>query len=194
MQPLVTTNDEDVREKLVQRARAMIPELVARQAETEARTHYAPDTHAAFEEAGFYDIMVPKAFGGLDLDVKTYYQVVMALSEGCPSTGWQYCLGSAHAVTICGMYDLAAQRQIFDIDEPFICAVTARPQGEARRRPDGDWEINGVFNYASGIPYSSHFMSHTIAIVRIGSTLNTGRRPGTKQPPTLIIRYITAAP
>jgi 3-hydroxy-9,10-secoandrosta-1,3,5(10)-triene-9,17-dione monooxygenase len=162
--PSTTRDDEEVRQRIVQRARDMIPELVARQAETEERTHYAPDTHAAFAEAGFYDIMVPKEFGGLDLDVKTYYQVVMALSEGCPSTGWQYCLGSAHAVTICGMYDLATQHKIFDIDEPFICAVTARPQGEARRRPDGDWEINGVFNFASGIPYSSHFMSHTIAL------------------------------
>jgi len=164
IQPFAAIDDEGISKALIQRVRDMIPELVARQAETEERTHYAPDTHKAFAEAGFYDIMVPKEFGGLDLDVKTYYQVVMALCEGCPSTGWQYCLGSAHAVTICGMYDLATQRQIFDIDEPFICAVTAKPQGQARRRPDGDWEISGDFNYASGIPYSSHFMSHTIAL------------------------------
>src|SRR3954468_20505646 len=92
IQPLATTDDEDVRQKIVQRAHEMIPELVARQAETEARTHYAPDTHEAFKEAGFYEILNPKKFGGFDLGVKTYYQVVMALGTGCPSTAWQFCL------------------------------------------------------------------------------------------------------
>lgn len=169
IEPLANMNDEDVREAVVRRAHDMIPELVARQAETETRTHYALDTHAAFEKAGFYDILVPKEFGGLDLDVKTYYRVVMALAAGCPSTAWQFCLGSAHAVTLCGMFDLPTQRQVFDIDEPFICAVTARPQGEARRRPDGDWDLSGVFNFCSGIPYSSHFMSHTIAVEADGT-------------------------
>ncbi|RZF58633.1 acyl-CoA dehydrogenase [Sphingomonas populi] len=161
--------DEGLGETIVKRAHDMIPELVARQAETEARTHYAPDTHSAFEKAGFYNILVPKEFSGLDLDVKTYYRVVMELATGCPSTAWQFCLGSAHAVTLCGMFDLPTQRQVFDLDEPFICAVTARPQGEARRRVDGDWDLNGVFNFCSGIPYSSHFMSHAIAVEADGS-------------------------
>lgn len=165
LQPLATEDKEDVRQTIVQRARDMIPELVARQAETEARTHYAPDLHEAFKQAGFYEILNPKKFGGLDLDVKTYYQVVMALGTGCPSTAWQFCLGSCHAVTLCGMYDADTQRQIFDIEEPFICAVTARAaQAEARRLPDGDWEIDGVCTFASGIPYSSHFMSHATAM------------------------------
>ena len=156
--------------KIVQRAHDMIPELVARQAETEERGYYAPDTHAAFKEAGFYNILVPKKFGGLDLDVKTYYQVVMAFASGCPSTSWQFCLGSAHALTVCGMYDNATQDKIFAEADPFICAMTAaQPQGELRRQPDGDWLLNGVFRYASGIPYSSHFSGHTSAFEVDGS-------------------------
>lgn len=162
--PSATADDEDMRQKIVQLARNMIPELVPRQAQTEARGFYAPDTHAAFADAGFYGILMPKKFGGLDLDVKTYYQVVMALAQGCPSTSWQFCLGSAHAVTLCGMFDEDVQAEIFDLDEPFICAMTAaQPQGELRRQPDGDWQLNGVFRYASGIPYSSHFSGHTVA-------------------------------
>lgn len=170
--PLTTAEDEDVCQKIVQRARDMIPELVARQAETEERGYYAPDTHAAFAEAGFYKILMPKKFGGLDLSVKTYYQVVMALASGCPSTAWQFCLGSAHAVTLCGMIDESAQHEIFDLDEPFICAMTTRPQGNARRQPNGDWKLSGEFNYCSGIPYSSHFMSHALAFDDDGN--NTG--------------------
>jgi len=170
--PSESTEDEKVRQEIVQRARDMIPELVARQAETEKRGYYAPDTHAAFDKAGFYGILMPKKFGGLDLDVNTYYEVVMAFAEGCPSTSWQYCLGSAHAVTLCGMLEESAQDEIFDMDEPFICAMTAaQPQGEARRLPNGDWKLNGVFRYCSGIPYSSHFMGHTSGFEVDGSEL-----------------------
>lgn len=165
------TEDANIRETIVERARAMIPDLIARQAETEERTYYAPETHAAFTEAGFYRILMPKKFGGLDLDVKTYYRVVIELAKGCPSTAWQFCLGSAHAVTLCGMIDEAAQEDIFDLDEPFICAMTTRPQGEAHRQPNGDWKLNGVFNYCSGIPYSSHFMSHTMGFDVDGTPL-----------------------
>jgi 3-hydroxy-9,10-secoandrosta-1,3,5(10)-triene-9,17-dione monooxygenase len=39
---------------IVQRAADIAPTLVVRQAETEERTCYAPDTHEAFREAGFY--------------------------------------------------------------------------------------------------------------------------------------------
>jgi|GEM_PF-581918 len=163
--------DENIRETLVRRARALIPNLISRQAETEERTFYGPETHAEFTQAGFYRILVPKKYGGLDLDVSTYYRVVVELAQGCPSTAWQFCLGSAHAVTLCGMIDEAAQDDIFDIDEPFICAMTTRPQGEARRQPNGEWKLNGEFNFCSGIPYSSHFMGHTMAFEADGTEI-----------------------
>ncbi|WP_144097516.1 acyl-CoA dehydrogenase family protein [Croceicoccus sediminis] len=169
MQHPETVDDQDIRDTLVQRAHDMIPDLVARQAETEARTYYSEETHRAFEKAGLYGILVPEKFGGLDLDVKTYYRVVMELATGCPSTAWQFCLGSAHAVTLCGMYSEEAQREVFDIDEPFIAATTTRPQGKAIRLPDGGWQLDGEWNYCSGIPYSSHFLSHTIATNEDGS-------------------------
>jgi 3-hydroxy-9,10-secoandrosta-1,3,5(10)-triene-9,17-dione monooxygenase len=171
IQPLAALDGEDVRNSIVERARSMIPDLIARQAETEKRTYYGPETHAAFKEAGFYRILMPKKFGGLDLDVTTYYQVVMELAAGCPSTAWEFCLGSAHAVTLCGMMDEDAQSEIFDLDEPFICAMTTRPQGEARRQPNGDWKLNGVFNFCSGVPYSSHFMGHAMGFEADGSEI-----------------------
>ena len=171
VQPSTTSDDADIREELVERARRMIPDLISRQAETEKRTFYPPETHAAFEEAGFYRILMPKKYGGLDLDVSTYYRVVMELAAGCPSSAWQFCLGSAHAVTLCGMMEEAAQDRIFDLDEPFICAMTTRPQGKLQRQPNGDWKLNGVFNFCSGIPYSSHFMGHTIAFEADGTEI-----------------------
>jgi 3-hydroxy-9,10-secoandrosta-1,3,5(10)-triene-9,17-dione monooxygenase len=71
---------------VIARAQGMIPELVARQAETEDRGYYAPDTHAQFARNGFYRILVPRRYGGYEFGIDVFLRVCMALSRGCPST------------------------------------------------------------------------------------------------------------
>src|SRR5919202_5054294 len=109
-------------DEIVERAAAMRDELRARQAETEERTFFAPETHRAFTDAGFYRILQPRRFGGYEFDVGTYYRVVMELSRGCPSTGWCFCLGGAHVLQVAAFYSEAAQREIFGDDGHFVAA------------------------------------------------------------------------
>ncbi len=85
---------------VVQRAADIAPTLVERQAETEERTCYAPDTHEALREAGFYRLLVPRRYGGYEFDVPTFVRVIMHISHGCPSTGWQLCLAHAHTLLV----------------------------------------------------------------------------------------------
>jgi 3-hydroxy-9,10-secoandrosta-1,3,5(10)-triene-9,17-dione monooxygenase len=152
----VRTADDEI---FVQRALDLIPDLLRRQAETEARTFYAEDTHEAFKQAGFYRMLVPRQFGGHETEIETFFRVVVALSSGCPSTGWQFCFGALHAVTVGSLFDQSAQALIFG-DGHFICAATVKPQGTVRQYTDAQLQIDGTYNYCSGIPYSTHFMSH----------------------------------
>ena len=46
--------------RMIARAAEIGPTLVDRQAETEERTCYAPDTHEALREAGFYRLLLPR--------------------------------------------------------------------------------------------------------------------------------------
>ncbi|MER7048108.1 acyl-CoA dehydrogenase family protein [Streptomyces jumonjinensis] len=146
---------------ILARAEAIAPTLTARQAETEQRTFYAPDTHEAFRAAGFYRILVPRRYGGYEFGVGTFMRVVMALSRGCPSTGWMYCLGAAHAHAVATLFDERVQREVF-ADGDFICPATVAPSGTAERADDGQWVLNGVWNYCSGSPYATHFVGHTL--------------------------------
>ena len=57
------------REEMVARAVALRPQLVAEQAATEARRYFSPELHEAFLDAGFYDLYVPRRYGGYELDV-----------------------------------------------------------------------------------------------------------------------------
>jgi 3-hydroxy-9,10-secoandrosta-1,3,5(10)-triene-9,17-dione monooxygenase len=142
------------------RAEAMVPALVARQAETEQRTYYSEQTHEEFAAAGFYRLLVPRRYGGYEFGVETFMRVVMTLARGCPSTAWMYCLGATHAVAAATLFGEQAQEEIFRGGD-FIAPATIVPGGSATLTDDGDWIVSGTWGYCSGSPYATHFMAHT---------------------------------
>lgn len=146
--------------EIIARAEAIAPTLIGRQAETERRTFYAQDTHEEFARAGFYRILVPRRYGGYEFGTDTFLRVAMALARGCPSTGWMYLFGAAHALAVATLFDERAQAELFSSGD-FICPATVAPSGTAERTADG-WVINGVWSYASGSPYATHFIGHTL--------------------------------
>ncbi|WP_103501328.1 MULTISPECIES: acyl-CoA dehydrogenase family protein [unclassified Streptomyces] len=146
---------------LIDRARAMVPELVARQQETEQRSFYAEDTHQAFRDAGFYRITVPRRYGGYELGFDTFLQVAMILCRACPSTGWMFCLGAAHSLFAGSMFEEKAQDEIFE-GADFIAPLVNAPYGTARRAEDGGWVLDGVWRYCSGAPYATHLIGNTV--------------------------------
>jgi 3-hydroxy-9,10-secoandrosta-1,3,5(10)-triene-9,17-dione monooxygenase len=146
---------------ILARAHAIAPSLIGRQEETEQRTFYAPDTHEEFGKAGFYRILVPRRYGGYEFGIETFFRVVMVLTRACPSTGWMYCLGAAHALAAATLFDEQTQAELFSSGE-FICPATVVPSGSAERTAAGQWLINGTWNYCSGSPYATHFLGHTL--------------------------------
>jgi 3-hydroxy-9,10-secoandrosta-1,3,5(10)-triene-9,17-dione monooxygenase len=147
--------------EVVARAEAIATTLVARQAEVEDRTYYATDVHEAFSRAGFYRILVPRRYGGYEFGADTFMRVVRALTRGCPSTGWMYCLGAVHAVFAATVFEERTQDEIFAGGE-FICPATVLPGGTAERHPDGGWIVDGTWGYCSGAPYATHFIGHAL--------------------------------
>jgi 3-hydroxy-9,10-secoandrosta-1,3,5(10)-triene-9,17-dione monooxygenase len=147
--------------EIIARAAAMRETLRERQADTEERTFYSEETHKAFTDAGFYRILQPRRFGGYEFDLPTYYRVVMELCRGDISAGWCFCLGAAHVLQVSSMYDERAQAEFFGPDGHFICASFGFPVGVAQPR-DGGYVLDGTWPYASGIPYSTHFMGQTL--------------------------------
>ncbi|MEU5861849.1 acyl-CoA dehydrogenase family protein [Nonomuraea sp. NPDC047529] len=148
-------------DEIVARAEAMVPALVERQAETERRTYYAPDTHEAFARAGLYRILVPRRFGGYEFGVETFMRVSMTLARGCPSTGWMYSFGSAHTLAVATLFGERAQSELFACGD-FICPATVAPGGSARPDGEGGWLLDGTWSYCSGAPYATHFMGHVV--------------------------------
>src|SRR5690348_13877571 len=100
-------------EELIRRAIELRPKLIERQAETEARTYYSEETHRDFLDAGFYRMLVPKKFGGYEIDLPTFYQVIIEVAHADVSTAWCLCLASSHALNIGAMFDEETQAELF---------------------------------------------------------------------------------
>jgi 3-hydroxy-9,10-secoandrosta-1,3,5(10)-triene-9,17-dione monooxygenase len=154
------TYDDVTPDELVARAEAIAPLLVPLQADTEKRSCYSEEVHELLRRAGLYRLATPRKFGGFEYDLETFFRAVIALSSGCPSTGWMYALGHSHVITVASYFDEDIQAEVIASPD-YIAPATVKPQGMATRRPDGDWELTGTFNFCSGVPYSSHFISHT---------------------------------
>ncbi len=149
-------------EALVARAHALIPSLRAEQESTEQRGCYSPEMHERFVEAGFSRILQPRRYGGYEFDLPTFFRVMVAISTGCPSTGWCLALASSHALIIASRFPEAAQAEIFGPDGDYRSPHSVAPTGQAVRVEDG-WRVSGKWRYCSGIPYATHFMGSAIA-------------------------------
>ena len=146
--------------QMIGRAVALREKLLAGQAATEERTYYSEEMHQEFQRAGFYRMYIPRRYGGYEFDIPTYMRVLIELARGCPNTAWCMGLAGNHALQIGSWFPERAQAEIFG-DGDFRAASVAQPIGTATRT-EGGWELNGKVAYASGIPYSTHYMGQAV--------------------------------
>jgi 3-hydroxy-9,10-secoandrosta-1,3,5(10)-triene-9,17-dione monooxygenase len=141
--------------ELVARADAFRPRLLEEQAETEQRAKYSEELHEEFTEAGFYRLLQPRRFGGLEVDVPTFYRVMMSIARGCPSTGWMLTLGSGHALQIGSCFSEKAQAEIFGGGH-FVSPASFAFQDALAKPVPGGYRLHGTWHFCSGAPYATH--------------------------------------
>ncbi|WP_171060902.1 acyl-CoA dehydrogenase family protein [Poseidonocella sp. HB161398] len=152
---------------LVARAAALRPHLRAEQAATEKRGQCSDETHEMIRAAGLYRTLQPRAYGGYEFSVETFYRVVMELSRGCPSTGWGFCLGASHVLQAAAFFGRETQDEIFEGGH-FIAAARDVPGGTIRP-VEGGYRVAGTWHYCSGSPFSTHFLAHAVVADADGS-------------------------
>jgi 3-hydroxy-9,10-secoandrosta-1,3,5(10)-triene-9,17-dione monooxygenase len=144
-------------DELVARADAFRPRLLEDQAAAEERAQYSEEMHEAFTEAGFYRLVQPRRYGGLEEHPVTYFRVMMSIARGCPSSGWMLTLGSAHALQVGTSWPEQGQEEIFG-DGHFVASASFAFQDALARPVDGGYEVRGTWHFCSGAPYSTHHL------------------------------------
>jgi alkylation response protein AidB-like acyl-CoA dehydrogenase len=147
-------------EAMIDRAKALRGAVRAEAAAAEDRGYYSAALHEAFTKAGFYRCLQPRKFGGYAFDVRTFFKVMIEISSGDPGIGWCLTLASGHALQIASCFDEPAQAKIFGPDGHFIAPYSPSgpsPDAECVAVPGG-YRVRGKWRYASGVPYSTHFL------------------------------------
>ena len=139
-----TTPDE-----LVARAAALKPVLRERQRETERNRRVPDETVADLKEAGLYKVQQPARYGGYQFDVGTFVRCASEIGAGCGSTGWVYSTAAQHQWQI-GMYDVAAQDEVWG-DDPYQISASSYSPGGTAVEVDGGYRITGKWLYCSGV-------------------------------------------
>jgi 3-hydroxy-9,10-secoandrosta-1,3,5(10)-triene-9,17-dione monooxygenase len=145
---------------LVASADGFRPWLLDEQAATEERSYYSRELHEAFAEAGFYRMLVPRRYGGLEIELPTYYRVISSIARGCPSTGWMLALGTAHAVQGASYWPAEAQDELFTGPD-FLASASFGFEDAVAAPVEGGYRVSGTWHFCSGAPYASHHMGLT---------------------------------
>ena len=149
-------------EELLERARALRPLFAEQVEETERITHISEELHAKVEEAGLYQLLTPKRYGGHEVDLPTYLKIWAEIARGDMSGAWNAALAANHALQLASWFPEHTQEEIFGTPGGLKAASVAAPLSGFARKVDGGWELNGKVAYCSGIPYSNHYMGQAL--------------------------------
>ena len=148
-------------DEVIRRAASMREELRAQQDEADENGCHSPELDEKFVEAGFYRIIQPKMFGGYEFDYPTFYRTMLELARGNPGTGWCVTLGASHSALIGALWPERAQVELFGEDGHFVAPHRAGIP-VLIDKVDGGYNISGKWGYASGCPYSTHFLGNAV--------------------------------
>jgi 3-hydroxy-9,10-secoandrosta-1,3,5(10)-triene-9,17-dione monooxygenase len=146
--PSSTAAERAARASLVDRARGLVPLLVANSRRTEEERRIPEESIDAMREAGIFRMMQPRRFGGLQVDFRTKLEVTRELARGCGSTAWAVSLMNASSYLV-GLWTEQAQKDVWgeDPDNRIAGAFTPAEQTEV---VDGGFLISGRWPFSSG--------------------------------------------
>jgi 3-hydroxy-9,10-secoandrosta-1,3,5(10)-triene-9,17-dione monooxygenase len=129
----------------------LLPALRERAQETEDARDVPAETIKALEEAGFFRLLQPARYGGLEADPLTFYQAVRMIAGACGSSGWVASVVGVHPWQL-ALFPAAAAEEVWGADSNTRMSSSYAPTGRAELA-DGGHRLNGRWSFSSG---SSH--------------------------------------
>lgn len=140
-------------DEAIERAHALIPFLREHAAANEEATMLVPEVVNAMHETGLWRYMQPKAWGGMELDFVTYFEMPDIIGRGDASTSWVLSNIASHNRGL-ALWPQQAQEEIWGANpDVLIASGIAYPQGQGKF-VDGGIELSGKWGFSSGIDHS----------------------------------------
>lgn len=127
--------------------------ITARAPEIEAARNVPADLVAQMTSAGIFRMLLPKAYGGLELDLPEILEVMSGLARCDASVGWTTMIGAGSAL-FSTMLPRHAFERIYGSHPDAIVAGTTQLRGTIEQR-DGHWRAHGQWPFASVCRHAS---------------------------------------
>ena len=139
-------------------ARALTPLLDAAGPRIDADKALPPEVLDALHQAKMFRMLLPRSQGGAELDLPTFFQVILALAEGDASAAWSVAQSCACSMSAAYMEPGAASELFRD---PRAVLAWGFPQGACRATPvSGGWRVSGTWGFGSGSRHATWLGGH----------------------------------
>ena len=174
---------------VLERVRALLPEIAAYADETERERRIAAPLVAAMLEAGLFRMLLPRPFNGLETDPLTFITAIEEIAKADASTAWSLCQTSVCAMSAAYLPPESAM-EVFGRDPKAVLAWGPGPTGRGVAAPGG-YRVTGSFAFASGGRHATWLGAHVPVFEADGSPR---RRPAGTQVVRTVLFPASAAP
>jgi len=141
---------------LIERAHALAPLLAREAAESERLRRPTDASIRALKESGVFELMVPRRFGGLELDLDAFLEVGLALGAGDASLAWIATFYIEHNWMLC-QFPEAFQEELFADRSHVLAPAALAPNGIAER-VEGGYRLEGRWQWGTGVMHADWVM------------------------------------
>ncbi len=139
-------------EGLVERVKALAPLISQRSFEAERSRQPEDEVIDALKATGVFKSFVPRHFGGYEIDLETFIDIGLIVSEACASTGWITTFYMEHNWALVRFAD-ELQAEIFARQAFILAPGGVGPTGLAKP-VDGGYELSGRWKFGTGIVHA----------------------------------------
>lgn len=139
-------------QQLTDAARELVPYLRSQARDTETQRRVSEKTTELFQQAGFFKLMQPAAYGGYEYGFTAFIEIISELARGCASSAWGCSLGAVHQWVI-GTFPQQAQDDVWARDPNAIACGSYAPAAMAEA-VEGGFTIQGQWHWASNVDNS----------------------------------------
>ncbi|MCV7314508.1 flavin-dependent monooxygenase [Mycolicibacillus parakoreensis] len=133
----------------------LLPQLRERAQETEDLRHVHDDNIKALQDVGFFTLLQPEQWGGLQCDPALFFEAVRRLASACGSTGWVASIIGVHNWHL-ALFDQKAQEEVWGADPHTRVSSSYAPMGAGTvvEGKDG-YLVSGAWNWSSGCDHAT---------------------------------------
>ncbi|MFV8165235.1 3-hydroxy-9,10-secoandrosta-1,3,5(10)-triene-9,17-dione monooxygenase oxygenase subunit [Mycobacterium sp. 134] len=131
----------------------LLPLLRERAQETEDLRKLPDANVKALEDVGFFKLLQPEQWGGLQCDPTVYCEAVRRLASACGSTGWVAGVLAVHNWHL-ALFDQQAQEDVWGDDPAARVSSSYAPMGTAQA-VDGGYLVSGSWQWSSGSAHAT---------------------------------------